>query len=236
MSAFNKLSKVAAWGTAYMVLGTASTAFGANLTPDTPTLQQQLNALGINSTQITLIEQTLDLDANNPYIPVSLGGRLFSTGKDIAVSVLPNTASFTSTLLYLVPELNLAGVVATNHDIGTVKNIGSFDAGVELIFGILVHNTGNFFVTGPGSRNLDGVSHAMVNFSAPGLAKVGFEDLFGGGDRNYNDNVFVMSGGIDSQSVPEPTTILGSLAFGTFAARWRMKRKKTEKSLNSTPS
>jgi hypothetical protein len=37
-----------------------------------------------------------------------------------------------------------------------------------------------------------------------------------------------------AESVPEPTTILGTLAFGTFAARWRIKRKQQEKSLNST--
>ncbi|OCR01555.1 hypothetical protein BCD67_18875 [Oscillatoriales cyanobacterium USR001] len=38
----------------------------------------------------------------------------------------------------------------------------------------------------------------------------------------------------ESEPVPEPTTILGTLAFSTFAARWRMKRKQQQKSLDSS--
>lgn len=37
-----------------------------------------------------------------------------------------------------------------------------------------------------------------------------------------------------SEPVPEPTTVLGTLAFGTFAACSRLKRKQPAKSLNST--
>ena len=38
---------------------------------------------------------------------------------------------------------------------------------------------------------------------------------------------------LPSTSVPEPTTILGTLAFSTFAVRWRMKRKQQQKLLDS---
>lgn len=37
-----------------------------------------------------------------------------------------------------------------------------------------------------------------------------------------------------SEPVPEPTTVLGTLAFGAVLSRWRMKRKQQQKVLNST--
>ncbi|WP_293302271.1 MULTISPECIES: alpha/beta hydrolase [unclassified Microcoleus] len=40
----------------------------------------------------------------------------------------------------------------------------------------------------------------------------------------------------DPESVPEPTTVLGTLAFGAVISRWRMKRKQQQKVLNSTVS
>jgi hypothetical protein len=44
---------------------------------------------------------------------------------------------------------------------------------------------------------------------------------------------------VDSQEstpVPEPTTVLGTLAFGAIAVRWRRKGKQQQKSVNSTVS
>lgn len=40
----------------------------------------------------------------------------------------------------------------------------------------------------------------------------------------------------DPESVPEPTTVLGTLAFGAVLSRWRMKHKQQQKVLNSTVS
>jgi hypothetical protein len=40
--------------------------------------------------------------------------------------------------------------LATNRDVGTVVQLGIFPAGVELIFGIKVLNTGDTFKMGPG--------------------------------------------------------------------------------------
>jgi len=228
MNAIKKLSKLVAWGITCVVLGTASTAGAEDLAVAKKTLIQQLNAYGVNAPevarQIAAIEQSLNQDNVNQYIPIALGGKLFSAGGDIEVGVLPNTASFTSTLFWLVPALNSVGIVATNHDVGTVINIGSFDRGLEVIFGLFVHNTGNFFLNGDSSRNADSIAHAIVNFTSAETARVGFEDLYGGGDRNYNDNVFQMSG-VSSTPVPEPATILGTLGFGAIAGWAKYKRQ-----------
>ncbi|MEG4343116.1 alpha/beta hydrolase [Microcoleus sp. A003_D6] len=40
----------------------------------------------------------------------------------------------------------------------------------------------------------------------------------------------------DPESVPEPTTMLGTLAFGAVISRWRMQRKQQQKALNSIAS
>ena len=130
-----------------------------------------------------------------------LGGQLFATGGEVEVQVLPASAGFTSELWLFEPAP--ARRIATNRDVGLVVNLGTFPAGVELVFGIRVLNTGNEFRMGPGTRNPDGIPHAVVTFLDPTRARVGFEDLYGGGDRDYDDNVFEFRGGI-APEVPKP--------------------------------
>src|SRR5207249_4385017 len=76
-------------------------------------------------------------------------------------------------------------------------NLGrNFVAGTELVFGIFVRDTEKTYKMGPASRNPDNFVHAKVEFLTPTSARVRFEDLDGGGDQNYNDAVFTVSGGI----------------------------------------
>lgn len=139
-----------------------------------------------------------------------LGGQIFSTGGNVEVEVLPASAGFTSQLHLFSPGPDI--FIARNTDVGTIVNLGSFPSGVELIFGIFVENTGNTFFMGPGPRNPDGIEHATVEFLSPGVANVGFEDLLGGGDRDYNDNIFQFRGGVAPEPsepvIPEPGTLL----------------------------
>jgi len=136
-----------------------------------------------------------------------LGGQLFSTGQPVEVQVEPASAGFTSELWLFEP--GPARRLATNRDVGLVVQLGSFPAGVELVFGIKVLNTGDTFKMGPGDRNPDGIPHAVVNFLDAGKAQVGFEDLLGGGDRDYNDNIFEFRGGIVEQPPSGPTADAG---------------------------
>ncbi|MEZ2276985.1 MAG: hypothetical protein ACBR12_08725 [Microcoleus sp.] len=57
-------------------------------------------------------------------------------------------------------------------------------------------------------------------------------------DTYYPNDEGAYSGRIEivpnSEPVPEPTTVLGSLAFGAVVSSWRMKRKQQQKVLNST--
>lgn len=155
---------------------------------------------------------------------VVLGGQLFSTGGDVTVEVLPASAGYTSELHLFSPAY---GFIALNNNVGYTTNIGSFPIGDELIFGIYVQNTGDTFYMGPGSRNPDGIEHAALDFLGGGVANVGFEDLFGGGDHDYDDNVFQFRGGIAPEPgnpIPEPTTmaLIGTSFLGTLFGRKKL--------------
>lgn len=157
-------------------------------------------------------------------VPV-LGGQLYATGGNIVVENLPATAGYTSQLRLDSPAF---GAIMLNHDpVGTTVNLGSFAAGTELIFSIFVTNTSNTFYMGPASRNPDNMMHAAVDYIGPGVANVGFEDLFGGGDMDYDDNVFQFRGGISTTPVayvPEPMT-LSLLGAGLGGMAWLRRRR-----------
>lgn len=150
-----------------------------------------------------------------------IGGQLYATGGDITVTVDPSSAGYTHQLWLYSP---VSQYIAMNYDVGTTINLGTFAAGTELIFGILVENTGDIFYTGPGSRNADNLAHAAVDVQSPGVAQVGFEDLLGGGDQDYNDCVFTFSGVIAPNPVPEPSTLF---LLGAGLASLGFMRRKT---------
>lgn len=160
----------------------------------------------------------------------TLGGQLFSNGGNIKVQVLLADAGFTSELRLFNAARTSFTSIANNRQVGRVVDLGSFTKGQELIFGIFVTNTGNTFFTGPASRNPDGIFHNVTNQVAPGDVYVGFEDLFGGGDRDYNDNIFRFTGAIQDSpvpvNVPEPASIVGLLAVGALASRLKGAPKK----------
>lgn len=123
--------------------------------------------------------------AQAPTCDGGIGGRIYSNGGDLEVEILPSIAGFTSELSFVSPGPQR--FIATNRDAGTVVKLGSFPAGVELIFSIYVRDTQQTFYSGSGSQNPDGMGHGDVTCLNKGKAKIGFEDQLGGGDRNYAD-------------------------------------------------
>ena len=168
-------------------------------------------------------------------VPI-LGTQLIATGGNVTVEVLPSTAGYTSELFLFSPDAD--HFIATNRDIGLVVDLGFFPVGMELLFGIRVHNFAPWtYFIGEASRNPDGIEHAFVDLLSAGHAIVGFEDLSGGGDRDFDDVVFRFRGGITSTAdlveleapaditAPEPATLLllsGGLA-GLAAKRSRKR-------------
>jgi hypothetical protein len=147
----------------------------------------------------------------------------FGTGGDVWVKYQGCDAGYTSDLYagYTIAGSGSTQYLFTCHvtPLGTQYNLGSVDAGTEVIFSLYVRNTGFMFYSGPGSRNPDGQVHvASWGVTGDGVytREFGFEDLYGGGDRDYNDNTFRIGGVIDSSVTPEPASVV-LLATGLLA-------------------
>lgn len=159
-----------------------------------------------------------------------LGGAVFATGSEITVDILSSSSGFDNELDFFYGWTD--GIDNTDKTAFGIDNqlgrfnLGSYAPGRELVFGIT--SPQGTFVLGPGSRNPDGLAHGWVR-STPTLAGfaeswvIGFEDLFGGGDRDYNDAVFRVSQLAPSVSVPEPSAwavvALGLLGLGMTRRR-----------------
>ncbi len=136
-----------------------------------------------------------------------LGGSLIvqNTG-NVTVTFGGSNAGYTSTL-YL--QGSSTPIFSSNATVGQTFSLGSFDAGTELSFSLAVQNTGNVFFTGAGANNIDGIAHALVESVGTGTLQVGFEDLLGGGDRDYNDLIFFFD-----NTETEDTLVQGQILGG----------------------
>jgi Viral BACON domain len=139
-----------------------------------------------------------------------VGGRVFSNGGVVEVEILPIFAGFTSELNFVSP--GPTRFIGTNRDAGTKVQLGSFPAGVELIFSIFVRATQKTFVMGSGSGNPDGLPHAEVTCFGGGTSNIGFEDQVGGGDRNFADLICAVRQPLTSctYSLSPPSQSFGS--------------------------
>src|SRR5918996_4193454 len=131
-----------------------------------------------------------------------VGGQLFATGGTVELDVRPASAGFVTELFLRNEDGTRGPTLALNTEVGKHVVIGPFPAGRELVFGIYVRNTGETFLMGPASRNRDGIAHASVIQIAERIFDVGFEDTFGGGDLDYDDNVFRFTGNLAPNEPP----------------------------------
>lgn len=147
-----------------------------------------------------------------------LGTQLYATGGHVIAYFVGGDAGFNSTASLYFPSYS--GEIFPNHATayGASVDLGDFAAGTALTFRLHVYNTGNNWFTGPAAGNADGIVHAKtgawVGTTIPNGTYVGFEDLYGGGDFDYNDHQFVFTNVSNpSNPVPEPGT-LALLGFG----------------------
>ncbi|MBM3848172.1 MAG: DUF4114 domain-containing protein [Verrucomicrobia bacterium] len=123
-----------------------------------------------------------------------LGGQIFvHSDGNVKATFVGRTAGYDNEL-YLHTPANGLGRIFHNHlnSPGDMFDLGYFTAGTELVFRLYVVNTGLTFYSGDGSLNPDAIPHAIVSEVGTDTV-VGFEDLFGGGDRDYDDTIFKFS-------------------------------------------
>jgi hypothetical protein len=158
-----------------------------------------------------------------PQAQAALGDSLMASGGHIVIRFEGSSAGFDSLI-----SVNGSAEIFPNHStpVGTEFDLGEFAAGTPLDIVLHVVSTGHFFHTGPGADNPDGIPHANVVYGfagEPGRTWVGFEDILGGGDFDYDDHTFSFTHIVEAP-VPEPSTyalMLGGLGVVGFLARRR---------------
>ncbi len=172
--------------------------------------------------------------ASEPPFSGTPGKKIFAAG-DVQVTIMQSYSGFSNAIALLSPGAQYLG---QDEQTGHHVDLGTFAGSPELVFGIFSPESlfagGSYgwlglhaFVTGPGSRNGDGLTHASVNFTDPHTALIGFEDLYGPSghsDRDFNDAIIQVTG-VSATCTPEPAS-LWLLATGAlpFAARLRRRR------------
>jgi len=103
--------------------------------------------------------------------------------------------------------------------LGQGESLGSFEGNTFIDFFLKTNgknNPNNPFLGFDAAQNPDNLQH-VLGYSFGDYVLLAFEDIIGGGDKDYNDTVFVVKGVTDQPaSVPEPTTVLGVLGAGAL--------------------
>ncbi|MCK5749451.1 MAG: DUF4114 domain-containing protein [Oricola sp.] len=161
--------------------------------------------------------------ANAAYIDAATNQVVASGTGDLVIVFNGHTASHSNNLV----SPDFAGILFNNHGsaVGDTVNMGAFLAGEVIEFQINNLTTGFTYVTGLAADNFDNVLHAILTANPDGSITVGFEDLKGGGDRDYDDLVFTIYETVaDVVETPLPAAgvlMMAGLAGFGFASRKR---------------
>ena len=183
------------------------------------------------------------------------GGTLSYIGTgDVTIRFLSSDAAFASYLtLYtasdLVTPLTPAGTPCGGCPVGGIFNSDTtapgtpfvlteaflqahFAAGAEMVFAIQVDENLDgtidhiyYMGSSASGRNADGIAHDDVTPGGPQLAIVGFEDIFGGGDLDYNDHIFSFFPVIITTPNPGALVLVGVGLLGFAVADWKRRRR-----------
>lgn len=198
-------------------------------------------AVGLSLLAMPLVVFAGPITDNVPLNTPILGGRMFvASDGDVTVTAMGGDAAYTGSLFVYSVNSGRRTIFDSSAAVGSQINIGSYAAGTELVFGYAVNNTGKTYLTGPASANGDGKAHAQAVTTLDAslnqyMTSVGIEDLWGGGDADYNDFQFMLSNVVDpgdvlaaQAAVPEPGPLallgIGGLVFGFMGHRARKRR------------
>ena len=128
---------------------------------------------------------------------------MLEDGSVLLIYLGDSSSLFDNRLFLEAPFDSLVPIVSTRTSIaGAPHALGPFDGGTLLAFrdNARLHDDPSAydfdFFTGTGGLNPDGLPHAVFTFDPDdpfAEVTVGFEDLIGGGDRDYNDLQFSLT-------------------------------------------
>jgi hypothetical protein len=164
------------------------------------------------------------------------GQDIYYHGGSLQFEIMPYEAVYTSQIyLHTASETIFLGSSSSTGRVISISDpsVLGLSPGDEFVLGIHVLNTGDKFLMGGAYNNSDGTAHARVNYT-PGQTVIGFEDLLGGGDLDYDDAVIRVTGNIGGSigvaEVPEPSTLvlcgLGVAGLMCFGRRRLMLRRR----------
>lgn len=194
----------------------------------------RLGLLALTALTLTGVSEARAQGASQPAPWTSYGTTLVATGPDVWVRFFGADAGYTNSLFYLCAATCNQFLFQNNNTAVSqpgqeIKLAGTFSAGQEVVFRLYVQTTGNNWFSGPASGNSDGVVHFAtqafndVTAHATYSTLAGFEDLNGGGDRDYNDVMFEVSG---VTATPEPATVslLATGLLGMAGVAYRRRK------------
>lgn len=158
------------------------------------------------------------------------GVTLTASGEDVTVYFVGQTAGYDSYVSLSAPFMSAPLLYNHVNSPGDSVFVGTFSPGTVLTFQLTVYNPTDVppWFTGPGSLNADLLVHAGVKHwdgtgTIPEGTFVGFEDLVGGGDRDYDDHMFVFTNTRRGGEVPEPASLF-LLGTGLLGAARRGRK------------
>lgn len=129
------------------------------------------------------------------------GKDLVATGGDVVVDINASDSGYNNRIFYSTDNFKTKHYIGVDNHQASV-NLGPLAAGTKIQFGI-DNGAGQFFQAGNAAANVDKLDHAQVSKTANGV-KIGFEDLLGGGDNDFNDAIItVRNVGVAGPAVPE---------------------------------
>jgi len=188
---------------------------------------------------ILIVGMAIALGVSRPAVaglildePILGGSLLVAEDGYVSVTFLGSDAGYFNTLFLVgldAPDIRLFDNSNDSNDPSQI-DLGWFSAGTELVFRLYVDDTGESFFTGDASRNPDDLAHASAITTFDQLTQtyvttVGFEDLLGGGDLDFNDFEFLLTNVIDpAPAVPAPS-VLALLGLGLAGIGYRHRKQ-----------
>ena len=114
------------------------------------------------------------------------GNSFIAGAGDVVVDIKNSDSGYENKIFWSSDNFNTRHYIGVDNVTGSF-NLGKFAEGTRIDFGI-ENGANQFFRTGAASENADGIEHATATKTDAGT-EIGFEDLYGGGDRDFNDAI-----------------------------------------------